>query len=461
MKRLLYLLLSALFIGACSEQDETTLPTGEEAQRITCTLISPQNHASHYALDPLTIEGEVEVNYGSLTEVKLQVNNQPVEAVSTTPFSVEYTPSESDIKRGTLTLLLTAKGDQGASGMSSCTVSLTTEAPKPETPRPEGVDAVVAQDGSGDYASVQAAIQAQPQGKERWVILIKPGTYYEKITVNSQNANLVLLGEEAETTILTYDDYAGKAVEGGTMGTQNSASFTLKAKNFTAVNLTFQNSYVNYASLGSSGTQAVALRGSGDCAAFYGCRFIGYQDTLYLKDGSRCYLKGCYIEGNVDFIFGDSVALFEECQLHCNREESVLTAASTRAESLYGFVFDRCTITHAEGNDFNGKPITRIYLGRTWQNAPRTVFLRCEEPAAIIPRGWNYMSSSSPIEPALYAEYQCTGAGAEADRLAQRQIGRQLTEEEAAAYTRAVIFSAQTNPSLYGQDWLPEEEFSL
>lgn len=332
--------------------------------------------------------------------------------------------------------------------------------PQPEpTPEPQpDPDPVVtvSQSGDADFTSVQQAINSLPQDGRRRVIYVREGVYKEKITLSPGHNNVVLMGENAESTILTYDDNAGKVVDGAELGTQNSASFAVRSHDFMAVNITFQNSYVNYS--GQSGTQAVALRVDADRAAFYNCRIVGYQDTFYIKNAARTYCKDCYIEGNVDFIFGDGVAYFDNCTLHCNRQESVLTAAATLEGSKFGFVFESCTITHIEGHDFNGTAFQYFHLGRPWKNKPKTVFLRCYEPEALSAAGWRSMS----VEADLYAEYQCRGAGASAERLSQREMGgRQLSDQEALEYTIENIFSAATNPSMYSSDWMPEPKYEL
>lgn len=330
------------------------------------------------------------------------------------------------------------------------------EEPQPEPePEPDPM-VVVAQDGSAEFESVAEALNSLPQDGKRRVVYVKPGIYKEKVILQPGHNNVVLIGESAESTIITYDDYAGKVVDGSEVGTQNSATFAVRSHDFMAVNITFQNSYVNYSGLSKS--QAVALRIDADRAALYNCRIVGYQDTFYIKNASRTYCKDCYIEGNVDFIFGDGVAYFDKCTLHCNRQESVLTAAATLEGSKFGFVFESCTITHIEGSDFNGKPFQSFHLGRPWQNRPKTVFLRCYEPATLAAAGWRSMQ----VEPELYAEYQCRGEGASSERLAKREMGgRQLTEQEASEYTIENIFSASTNPSKYSSDWTPLPKYEI
>lgn len=318
--------------------------------------------------------------------------------------------------------------------------SFTTQSPAPDVVK------IVDQDGSGDYTTVQAAFDDVPDyytGK--WIILVRPGTYYEKLTLAAEKINVHLKGEDPKTTILTYDDYAGKAG-----GTSKCQSVAINVDDFTAVNITFQNTIVNDGSVNDQ--QAVALRTNGDRQQYYNCRLEGFQDTFYTWGGrgtGRIYLKNCYIEGSVDFIFGRQIAVFDSCEIHINRNGGCLTAASTEPESKFGYVFRNCQLTHDEIG-FDGEPITRFFLGRPWQEAPRTVFINCEEPAALDPFGW----LSWNVKPGLYAEYQCFGDGSGTEH--RHPDSRQLTSEEAVAYTLQNIFSKASSPDLT-YDWMPYE----
>lgn len=316
--------------------------------------------------------------------------------------------------------------------------TFTTQAPAP------AVTKVVAQDGSGDYTTVQAAFDGVPDFYTGpWTLFVKAGIYHEKLLLGRNKTNVILRGEDAGTTILTYDDFAGKA--GGTSQSQSAA---IDADDFTAMDITFRNVVVNDGTFQDQ--QAVALRVNGDRQAYYRCRILGFQDTFYAWGGrgtGRIYLNGCLVQGSVDFIFGRDIVVFDSCEIRINREGGSLTAASTEPESKFGLVFRDCRIT-AETVGFDGRPITRFILGRPWQAAPRTVFLRCEEPASVDPAGW----AAWNVPPALYAEYGCAGPGS--DPGARHAISRPLTEEEAAEYTLENIFSKDSNPGL-GFDWMP------
>lgn len=316
---------------------------------------------------------------------------------------------------------------------------------------------VVSQDGTGDYTSVQEAFDAVPEHFDggRWIIKLKPGRYYEKVRLEKGKDHVVLLGEDSETTVLWYDDFAGSDTEGIKQST------TIDADDFTAVNITFLNPHQNIREFPgqNSRSQATALSVTGDRLAFYHCRMIGNQDTFWGRGEGRVYVKDCYVEGNVDYIYGASVMVFDQCEIYSNQHDSYITAASTMPQSRFGFTFLDCRLTAKEPGqpDHDGVPFENFYLGRPWHNRPHVAFIRCEEPGSVYPAGWTFMNDDAI--PTFY-EYKCTGPGAAPERLAVREMGgRQLTDEEAAAYTVENIFSAQTNPA-FQSDWLPDEDFS-
>lgn len=287
-------------------------------------------------------------------------------------------------------------------------------------------DFVVAKDGSGDFSTVQEAIDAVPHlRKERTYILILPGTYYEKLSLAGTKTNVSLIGKDPLATVLTYDDYASKHNRfGEEIGTSGSASFFIEGDGFQAENITFENSS------GPVG-QAVAVRVDGDKVFFSNCRFLGFQDTLYPHDkNSRQYYKNCYIEGTVDFIFGWSTALFEGCEIYCKRD-GYITAASTEEATSYGFVFLNCTIT-GEASDGS------VYLGRPWRPFAKTVFIRCELPALIRAEGWHNWGSEEKEKKAFYAEYDNYGPGYQPQsRVKWSHI---LTDTEASEYSIEKVF---------------------
>ncbi|MFR9540171.1 MAG: pectinesterase family protein [Rikenellaceae bacterium] len=295
-------------------------------------------------------------------------------------------------------------------------------------------DLVVAQDGSGDFFSIQEAINAVPDySNEPFTIYIADGIYKEKVVIPATKNNLYINGQSAERTIISFDNYADRlSIAGHKLGTSGSSTLYIDADNFRAEDITFENC------AGEVG-QAVAVRTSGDNMTFINCRFIGDQDTLYLagegnRDGLeatnlfRHYFEGCYIEGTTDFIFGAATALFKECTIH-SKKNSYITAASTCKGLDYGFVFIDCKLTAADN-------VTQCYLGRPWREYAKTVFINCELGAHIRSEGWHNWSKPHAEKSTLYAEYGSYGQGANdaerikwAKKLSKKSIEQKYTPE--------------------------------
>lgn len=299
-------------------------------------------------------------------------------------------------------------------------------------------DFIVDQQGGGDYTSVQEAIDAVPHlRKNKTRILIKKGIYKEKLILSSTKTNISLIGEDLFKTVLTFDDYASKLNSfGEEMGTSGSSSFYVFGDGFRAENITFQNSS------GPVG-QAVAVRVDGDQIVFINCRFLGFQDTLYPHgDRSRQYYKDCYIEGTTDFIFGWSAAVFEDCVIFSKKGGHYITAASTNEGAACGFVFVNCVLK-------SDAPDQTVYLGRPWRPYAHTVFIHCEMDSHIHPEGWHNWSKPEAEKTTYYAEYQSSGAGA--DAAARALWSYQLSIDEITKYSLKKIFNG----------WIPNEESDL
>lgn len=282
-------------------------------------------------------------------------------------------------------------------------------------------DFVVSTDGTGHFRTVQEAINAVPDfRKNETRIFIKNGIYKEKLVLAGSKTNVTFIGEDRDKTILTYDDFALKKNRfGEEVGTTGSTSFFVFGDGFRAENITFENSS------GPVG-QAVAVRVDGDMVAFINCRFLGFQDTLYPHgEKSRQYYRNCLIEGTVDFIFGWSTAVFDQCTIVC-KDHGFVTAPSTNEGTAHGFVFLDCKIT---GN----APEASFYLGRPWRPFGRSAFLRCDLGGMIKPEGWHNWDKPDAEKTTYFAEYKNTGAGAST----RTRVGwsHQLTDEESAGYT--------------------------
>jgi len=299
---------------------------------------------------------------------------------------------------------------------------------------------VVSKDGKGNFTTISQAIDAVENGSSvRTKILIKAGTYKEKIIIPENKGTILLEGESPENTIITYDDFASKKnSDGKDIGTTNSSTVFIYSDNFSAKNISFENSS------GRVG-QAVAVLTSGDRITFENCRFLGNQDTLYLKGvqdspdksrPSRNYFKNCYIEGTTDYIFGAGTAVFENCTIYSKETASYVTAASTPQQSEFGFVFISSKILgNAKENS--------VYLGRPWRPFAKTVFVDCEINSTIKPEGWHNWNKPDAEKTTFYGEFNTTGNGANASK--RVSWSHQLTKEQSKKYTAKNILSGKDN----------------
>ena len=285
----------------------------------------------------------------------------------------------------------------------------------------------VSQDGSGDYKTVQEALNAVPlKNKKPFTVIIKNGIYKEKLQLDSFKNFVTLTGEDKFNTILTYNDHTGKlSPQGDTISTRTSWSFKILADDFTANNITFQND------AGFAAGQAVAVESDGDKATFNNCRFIGNQDVLFTNnEKSRQYYKQCYIEGTTDFIFGSATVWFQQCHIH-SKKNSHITAASTPKEKKYGYVFNDCILT-------GDTSLHSVSLGRPWRPYASVTFIHCFIGEHIKPEGWSNWNNTENYKTTRYAEYK--NYGPSADITKRVNWARQLTDEEAKEITLQKFF---------------------
>jgi polygalacturonase len=299
---------------------------------------------------------------------------------------------------------------------------------------PEDKTCYVAASGTGDYYSIQRAIDVAPP--EGGVISIAPGVYRETLKITKPNIRLRSPYPDPKKTVIAFDKSAGTA--GGTF---NSATVEVRADNFSAENLTFANDFNTAHPQLPQGSQALALLVAGDRAVFRNMRFLGNQDTLYAAsksctppDGQFCtparqYFSNSYIEGNVDFIFGDGKAVFENCEIHSMAHSiGYITAQGKHyADEDSGFVFNHCKLTAEPGVD-------NVWLGRPWRPYAAVVFLNTEMGGHIQPAGWRewHPGETHSIETAFYAEYNSSGPGAHAGQRDPHTT--HLTAAEAARF---------------------------
>ncbi|MBN1523825.1 MAG: hypothetical protein JW904_05040 [Spirochaetales bacterium] len=295
---------------------------------------------------------------------------------------------------------------------------------------------IVARDGTGTHTSVTSALEAVLRHAAEPVnIYIKNGIYNEVVTVPDTLKNIHFIGEDPKKTIITGDNYNAKLKpDGSPYGTHGSATVFIFGDGFFAENITFQND--SQTGLQDQGRQAVALRSSADRLIFRHCRFLGNQDTLFSEKG-RQYFENCYIEGDVDFIFGNGPVWFEQCEIKSVERHVDLPgfccAPSTPASQQYGMVFNRCRCTA----EYGVKDRT-VYLGRGWHPtyysvpvSSNAVFMHCELGRHIKKEGWTVMREQYPVPTERFREYLNSGAGA-----GKRHEHRvQLSGPEAEQYT--------------------------
>ena len=291
----------------------------------------------------------------------------------------------------------------------------------------------VAADGTGDFYSVQRAVDAAPDNGA--TILIGPGVYREVVSVTKPNIIMRSNDPDAAKTVIVFDKSAGTS--GGTL---HSATVEIRGDNFYAENLTFANDWNATHPQLPAGSQALAVLVTGDKAVFRNMRLLGNQDTVYLgsrncrPDGHPCiptrqYFTHCYIAGNVDFIFGDSKAVFDHCEIHstAHSEGFVTAQAKHYPDEDSGFVFNHCRLTADPGT-------TGVYLGRPWRDYAKVIFLNTEMGDHIVPAGWRewHPGETHRLETVYYAEFNSSGPGAHPGE--RDPHTRLLTAAEAAQY---------------------------
>ncbi|KAI5083383.1 hypothetical protein GOP47_0003126 [Adiantum capillus-veneris] len=273
--------------------------------------------------------------------------------------------------------------------------------------------------GSGaQFSSVQDAVDAVSTGNaQRVVIQIAAGLYQEKVHVPSGKPYITFEGAGAGLTTISWHDTAASSG-----GMPKSASVAIDSHSFIARAITFANS-APAPPIGSTNKQAVALRVSGDKAAFYNCNFLGHQDTVY-DDKGRHYFEGCLVQGSVDFICGNGQSLYKGCELRAlQRSTEALTAQKRESPGeATGFSFVDCKVTGAG----------MAYLGRAWGSYSRVIFSFTYMADMIKPVGWYNWGDSSRNSKVFFGQYKCTGPGADQSK----RVGwaRDLTDAEAAPF---------------------------
>lgn len=317
---------------------------------------------------------------------------------------------------------------------------------------------MVAKDNSGNFTTIQAAIDAAPTGNTSpYIIYIKNGKYKEVVTIPSSKPFLQLVGQSVAGTIISYGNYSGLLIPGGggsVYGTSNSATVFFNADDCAAYNISIENAsgYVG------DGPQALAINVGGDRCVFKNCRFNSGQDTIYSGvGGKRNYFRNCYIDGNTDFIFGATLSIFDSCIIY-GRDRidggtgGMLTAANTTSGQAFGYVFRNCKVPPNRG-------ITSYSLGRPWQNGcptptsyPRVAYLNTVMGSSVSAAGWITWDACTNTSQIYDAEYKSKNYDGSLFNVSQRPSwSYQLANTDTASYTTANIFGSW-NPCVTWSD---------
>ncbi|KAK9051699.1 hypothetical protein SSX86_014700 [Deinandra increscens subsp. villosa] len=299
----------------------------------------------------------------------------------------------------------------------------------------------VDRNGCCNFTTIQSAVDAVATlSTKKSLIWIKNGIYFEKVIIPKTKPNVTFQGQGYTSTAIVWNDTAASS-----RGTFYSASLQVFSTNFVAKNISFMN-VAPIPKPGDVGAQAVAIRVAGDQASFWGCGFFGAQDTLH-DDRGRHYFKECYIQGSIDFIFGNAKSLYEDCQLISMAPSllvgqksinGVVTAhGRASADEDSGFAFVRCSIGGTG----------RIWLGRAWRPFSKVVFAYTYMSDIIAPEGWNDFNDPSRDQSIFYGEYMCTGGGANASM--RVPYAQKLNDTQASLFLNASFINAD--------QWLPAQ----
>ncbi|KAM4081757.1 hypothetical protein ACJW30_11G116200 [Castanea mollissima] len=301
------------------------------------------------------------------------------------------------------------------------------------------VNNTVSSDGSSDYKTIMDAVKAAPSiSSKRFVIYIKKGIYREYVSIPADKWNIMMVGDGIDQTIISGD----RSNATGWI-TYKSATFAVLGRNFIAVNMTFENT------AGPKGGQAVTLLSQSDLSVFYRCGIRGYQDTLYAYSNRQFY-RECKISGTVDFIFGDAIAVFQNCDILPRQalpgQSNTITAQGCQSPKIItGFSFHLCNIS-GDVSLISSQNPTPTFLGRPWKPYSRTVFMQSYMSDIIVPEGWLRWNES--FESTLfYGEYNNHGLGAITKKRVKWIGVHVLDFSQAKHYT--------VSQFLKGDSWLP------
>lgn len=343
--------------------------------------------------------------------------------------------------------------DRNGNAYEGTTITFTTM----ERVQPEArlYDAIVAKDGSGDYTTVQGAIDAAPAGRVKpWLIFVKNGRYKEHVDIPASKPYIHIIGQNRDKAVILDDKLCGGA---NALHVSVGATVVVNSNDCLFENITLENSYGHEK---EDGPQALALNTTGDRTIFNGVAMLSYQDTWITPSTSayRAFVKNSLVEGAVDFIYNSGDIYLEGDTLLINRKSGgYIVAPSHGIDVAWGYVFNNCVITAP------GVPSeTSVWLGRPWHNFPKTVFLNTRAEVTIPATGWYETMGGLPV---IWADWNTTDGDGNLLDLSMRRdtyyytdsdgnkvygtAKNRLTDEEAAEYTIKNVLSGKDN-------WQPE-----
>ncbi|CAK9164035.1 unnamed protein product [Ilex paraguariensis] len=297
-------------------------------------------------------------------------------------------------------------------------------------------DVVVAKDGSGKYTTIGDAMKAAPDtSTKRFVIYVKKGVYNENVRVEKTKWNVMVIGDGMNATVVSG---SLNFVDG--TPTFSTATFAVFGQGFIARDMGFLNI------AGAIKQQAVALMSTSDLSVFYRCRVDAFQDTLYTLSNRQFYSE-CNIYGTVDFIFGNSAVVFQNCNILPKvpipgQQNTITAQGKIDPNQNTGISIQNCTIGPSENLSS-----VQTFLGRPWKNHSTTVYINTMMGSLIDPKGWLPWVGTTAPDTIFYAEFQNFGLGSSTKNRVKWKGLRNITSKQASTFT--------VKSFINGNKWIP------
>ncbi|KAI4323654.1 hypothetical protein L6164_023243 [Bauhinia variegata] len=285
-------------------------------------------------------------------------------------------------------------------------------------------DIIVAKDGTGKYRTVTDALKHVPEkSNKRTVIYVKKGVYYENVRVEKTKWNVMIIGDGMTNTIVS-----GRLNFVDGTPTFSTATFAVFGRNLIARDMGFRNT------AGPQKHQAVALMTSADQAVYYRCHIDAFQDTLYAHSNRQFY-RECNIYGTVDFIFGNSAVVIQNCNIMPKMPMQGQQNTITAQGKIDHHQNTRISIQNCNIAPSGNLSSVRTYLGRPWKKFSTTVFMQSTMDEFIHPDGWLPWVGNSAPDTIFYAEFQNVGAGAATKNRVKWKGLRTISARQANRFT--------------------------